>query len=580
LQNAADQSPVRSAFPVELIAQLGQKKLLEMRVGALRDAYLDPDLLPTVSPLHGDKRAVLGLAVVAALILLMAAANYVNLTIVRTLRRKREIALRKVLGASAQSIVQQFLAESILASLFAAALGSLIATLLLPLFSDLVNRKLDQVFTPTSYLAFGALGIVVGAMAGAYPAWVALQVDIGRALSGRSDSEATGGVWLRRALTVLQFSTAIALTGLALTISWQTRYASTLFPGFDPAPLLVVDLPETLQDPVSRVFRDEALHLPDVSAVTAATSAIGRPDWKTFAIVQRSDAKPTSVEFKGVSNNFFTTHHVSPVAGRLFDERIDPQESASVVVMNAAATNALGFDSPQAALGQFINPPVKGSNFARLSGQAARSSPLQIVGIVPDIRYQNLREPVPALVYVITPLTKVLTVRSRGDASAVKTALEALWQRNFPNNVPKIARAGSFFELNYADDLRLARMLAAAACVAIGIAAFGIYVLSAHSARRRSKEVVLRKLYGANQVAIARLMARELLMLLALGAVGGLPLVAIGGERFLASFVEHASIIPLAMLYALFMAIAVALVATCRHTLIAMRTSPSNVLRY
>ena len=580
LQRAVDDSPVRAAFPAALLQQLGDKRLLEMRVGRLSESYLDPDLLSTISPLHGDRRVVMGLAAVAVLIMLLAATNYVNLATVRTLRRRREIALRKVMGASGRAIVWQFLVESMLVSLFAVGLGLLIATLLLPAFAELLDRRLDDVLTPGSYAGFGLLGLLIGAAAGAYPAWVALRVDVRQALAGRGDTETNGGLWLRRGLTILQFSTAMVLTGMALTISWQTRYASEAFPGFNPAPLLVVDLPKGTDEDLGRAYLEEATHLPGASGVTAATGAIGRPDWKTFAIVQRADGAPTSVEFKGVANNFFAVHQVAPLAGRLFDAAVDPREQAGVVVMNVAATQALGYATPQAALGTFLNPPVRGSNLARLSGQLTRARALQIVGIAPDIRYQNLREPTPALMYIITPLTKVLTVRASGDPDAVQGALEQLWRRNFPSDVAKIARAASFFERNYADDLRLASLLSAAAGIAIAIAAFGIYVLAAYNTQRRAREIVLRKLYGAGQVTIAGLMAREFMALVAVAAAIGLPLVMLGREHFLATFMERAPVGQSALAYALAMAVAVALLATARHTLIAMRAAPAAVLRY
>ncbi|RLM49857.1 hypothetical protein DVK02_17600, partial [Halobellus sp. Atlit-31R] len=169
------------------------------------EAYLDP-LIPYSSPTHGDRKTIFGLAAVGVLILLLAATNYVNLATVRTLRRQREIALRKVLGAGTGAVSRHFLAESVLVCLIATAIGLLLAWLLLPVFSDLVQRRLDRMFTPVSLGFSLLLGVGVGLLAGAYPAWSAIKVRPTAALAGRGNSETVGGLRLRRVLTVLQFA--------------------------------------------------------------------------------------------------------------------------------------------------------------------------------------------------------------------------------------------------------------------------------------------------------------------------------------------------------------------------------------
>jgi putative ABC transport system permease protein len=174
---------------------------------------------------------------VALLILVLAATNYVNLATVRTLRRQREIAVRKVLGASAgrgQPPVPGRIGAGVPdrhrhrpAAGLAAAAGVL---------RPGAAQARPHVHAGRCWLASCCSGVVVGLLAGAYPTWSALKVRPTAALSGRGNSETAGGLWLRRVLTVLQFATAMGLTGMTLAVAWQTRYASSLDPGFDPAP--------------------------------------------------------------------------------------------------------------------------------------------------------------------------------------------------------------------------------------------------------------------------------------------------------------------------------------------------------
>ncbi len=148
-----------------------------------------------------------------------------------------------------------------------------------------------------------------------------------------------------------------------------------------------------------------------------------------------------------------------------------------------------------------------------------------------------------------------------------------------PDQVFVIERAQAYLSANYADDLRLAKLLGLASTVAIAIAAFGIYVLATYSVQRMARQIVLRKLYGAGHAAIAALVGREFARLLALGAAIALPLAALVNARYLAGFVERAPMGAWPLLAALVLAVLVAALSTLRHTLGALRMAPAHVLR-
>ena len=137
--------------------------------------------------------------------------------------------------------------------------GSVLAWLLLPTFSGLVNRPLAGVFTPLRCLIALAFGLFIGVCAGAYPAWLAQHALPGPALAGRGNSETAAGLWVRRVLTVLQFSSAMALSATALAVGWQTYFASHASPGFDPAHLLILDLPSDAEGKQAAVAFTERL---------------------------------------------------------------------------------------------------------------------------------------------------------------------------------------------------------------------------------------------------------------------------------------------------------------------------------
>ncbi len=569
LQDAGNRSPLVAQLGPEAFAKLAGRKAVDIRLGSLPSMYFDDDTanIPGSSD-HGDLRVIGGLGAVALVILLLASTNYVNLATVRTVRRQREIAVRKVLGAPAGRLAAQFIAESMLVALIATAFGLLLAWLLLPVFAGLVDRQLKDMFGPVNLLAALALGVVTGLLAGIYPAWVALGVRPQRTLSGRGSAETSGGLWLRRALTVAQFSTAICLTAVTLAIAWQAHFASNASPGFDASRMLVLELPQSMRGEPAQAMRAQLAHLPGVKGVAIAQNAIGESIIGNHIPYTTQAGASANLLTRDISANFFEVLDVKAVAGRLFDSTRETDTTVDKVVVDAAAARSLGFSDPAMAVGQIVTPSV-----------ANGTQPAEVIGIAPPLRIQSLHEAVRPVVWRIRPRSAVLLIRSDGDLGTLRGAIEAMLQVQAPDQVFGIERAQAYLSLNYAGDLRLAKLLGLASLVAIAIAAFGIYVLATYSVQRMARQIVLRKLYGAGHAAIVRLVGREFARLLAIGAAIALPLAALVNARYLAGFVERAPMGFWPLLAALVLAALVAALSTLRHTLGALRMAPAQVLR-
>jgi len=564
IQRGLRQSSLIRRDQAEQVAALKGRDLIEYRLGPIADAYLAPDVNDMMAP-HGNRQALLGLATVALLILLLAGTNYVNLATVRTLARQREIAMRKVLGAPARAVARQFLAESALVCLIATLLGLLLAWLLLPLFADLVQRRLEGMFSPAALAVTLALGVLLGLAAGVYPTWSAMKVRAGAALAGRGSGESAHGPWLRRVLTTLQFAVAIGLTGTTLAVAWQTHYASTLDPGFDPAPLLIFPASNDMRDPRTVAFRDAVARLPGVAGVSVSHAPVSMGN--NIVTLRRTGGTATDLNLYAVSPEFFQVYGVKAAAGRLFDPALDKISDRERIVVNAAAARQLGFASSQAAVGQMLSATQGGK-------------PMQIVGVAPDIRQRSAREGQQPSVFYLRDRVGLFTVRAGGDLDTVRRAVEALWPHYFPNETLGVSRLPVVMnEMFYADDLRLSKLLAASSLIATAIAAFGIYVLAAYSVQRREREIVLRKLYGAGGAAIGKIVMREFALLVGAGALLGLPFAWLAIQRYLGAFAERAPVGAWTLAGAVLVAFAVALLSTLRHTLAAVRLRPALALR-
>jgi len=347
-------------------------------------------------------------------------------------------------------------------------------------------------------------------------------------------------------------------------VAWQTRYASNLDPGFDPGPLLIVETAEDMRNANVRAFRDALVRLPGVSGVGVSDAPVTRNINSNS--MKRDGGATVSLNWFRVSPEFFGVYGLKPVAGRLYDPARDGPDDQGKVVLNEAAARKLGFASAQDAVGK--------------SAAVADIRTMQVVGVAPNIRHRSARDEKQPTVYFLGRQTGVFTVRVQdGHGENVQRAIEQLWARFFPNDVLQVRRMAALFSQSYEDDLRLAKLLAASSVIATAIAAFGIYVLAAYSVQRKAREIVLRKLYGAGSAAIGRLVAREFLALIGIGALVGLPLAFVALQRYLASFTEQAPVGAWTLGAALVVSLLVALGSTVRHGVAAMRIRPVQALR-
>jgi putative ABC transport system permease protein len=571
IQDIADKSPFSKGLLKHVTTPVGnaaQKRAIEIRLTSLADAYFDRDLKSRKNLVRGDERTVFALVGAAFLIVFLAATSFINLSVARTLRRQKEVGIYKILGASRLRIVTQFATESLCLSLAATSLGLFLAWLILPQFSDLMNRQLDDLFS-FSNIAFSLMfSVLIGFVMSIYPTWLALCVNPQQALLGRGNGETSGGAQLRRGLTILQFACAMGFGAVSLAIAWQTYYSTTRNLGFEPDNLLVLTLAQTIEDSEGSTFRDAILRLPQIKDVAVSYWPVGKDvTGVDFVPLRASNGSYVMPNLDGVSLNFFTVHGVKPLAGRVFDPALDTPNYADKIVLNHAAVTALGFTSPQSAIGQFVVD----------SKHEPRS--VQIIGVVPNMRYRSAHDPEVPRIFIPAFWPHTFTILTDGNMPEATWQITKLWQQHFPNQVVDIKTSTSLVAQNYEEDLRMSKLLIIASLLSLAIAAFGIYVLSAYSVQRRVQEIAIRKIYGAKTKSIAILLGKEFGFIMLGSALIGLPLGALAISHYLASFVERAPIGGWTLLSALCVALLIALASSLRHALLAMRVSPMVALR-
>jgi putative ABC transport system permease protein len=566
------------------------------------------DLMP-LTDLHlhapSDPRLTTGSAAVAysalwiaLLIVAVAGINFVNLTTARATRRAVEVGVRKVSGAERRTLIVQFIGESMIYAVLGAGLAILFAHLALPSFNGFLQRTIvfDYLRDPRLLGAIVIGVVAVGVLAGAYPALVLSRFPPAAVLKRGLTGHLRGGR-SRQILVALQFMVLIVLALVSTTITRQADYAMNAALRFDKDQMLVINrtAPSPNALPCDSTFATAVRALP---GVRGAVCSGGSPIQQLEAQEIHTDVTgPDGVMVKAdemlADFGYFELFGIKPVAGRGFSRDfsgdVAPQDGAAPpsVVINETMSRALGFPTPQSAIGQTIRwypfLPVTAASIAVFNGKTAPPlSPSEIVGVVPDFALVSARQALQPTIFSVSPIgNTVLDVKLQGSQIPdTLAAIDRLWKQ-FGQPWP-IDRSflDQQIEDMYRDVTRLSDVMAASAAVAVFVACLGLLGLAAFAAESRTKEIGVRKALGASRADVLRLVLWEFNKPVLWASLIAWPIAYVIMRRWLEGFAERVDVglwmFPLASAVAL----AIAILTVAGHALLVARTRPGAALRY
>lgn len=564
-QQLADQQPLPPGFPMDFLKGGGSAASLRAMPVA------DFGLHGAGSP---QRRLQLGsLGAGAAGVLALAVINFINLWSVRTLRRQREIGLRKSLGAGTRQLGLQFFAEAAAVAGLAGALGLLLAWWGTPLAEVLMQRPFTAPVLAPGMVALVALLCAAIAALSALPlTHIALRVRPAESLAGRSHSEGAASRWLRRVMTTVQFGAAAIFAALAFTVLWQAEHSADIPRGFEMQDRVAIELPWEAQPAQTNALLARIRTWPEVIAAAAAEDVPGRDFASWYGQFTGPGGQSVSLRTGvGFTPGYFELYGMRVVAGRLSADHV-AEAAQRAIVLDRHAVRTLGFASPEAAIGQALGtaPNIDG-------GQ-----PATVVAVIDDIRLEGPRSPPQP--HAIRPVVErgagVIGVHSR-DPRATARQLTALVKASFPEADAMALPMRDMLLQKVVDDTRLGHVVGIAGLMALGLAAVGIYALAAYTLRRREREIVLRKLHGAGAGAVAGLLVKEFAGVLAIACAVALPVAAWLSQRYLADFVERAPVGPFSLwvlLAAVGLLVVVTALAVARHLHAALALRPLQAL--
>ncbi|HYD14544.1 MAG TPA: FtsX-like permease family protein [Allosphingosinicella sp.] len=541
-----------------------------------------------------DRGTITALGIVGALLLALAVVNFVNLATARASKRAREVALRKVLGASRKQLIAQFLGESMLVTALATVLALALVELLLPAVNSFVETDMSLHYLGEGGLLLPIVGLVllVGGAGGLYPAFVLSHFRPASVLkANQSSAEAAGTGRLRNALVIGQFAVSIGLIICTSVIYAQTAFARTVDPGYRRDGILQIgNMYRSAMQPLRERMLREIAALEGVTSVGQSTIGVATWGMNNIVVTAPGAAEGVQLELHRVDTGFFRTLGIPIIAGRGFTEHQalddstvtgDDDEAVAAmarrgynVVLNASAARELGFRNPADAVGRTLQADDG-------DVETVGRTPATVIGIVGDSRFRSIRDAVAPTIFLYDRVQPAwLLVRYSGNPAEVRARVEQVWKRIAPQ-VP--------FEAEFSDDIvrqlyngeeTRGIVFAVFALLAVMIACLGLFGLAAFAAERRTREIGIRKVFGATVRDIVKLLAWQFSKPVVVANLIAWPVAWWVMRDWLNGFDARIALGPEPFVLAGLVALVIAVATVAGHAIRVARANPIIALRY
>ncbi len=543
---------------------------LKLLLRPVTDIHLDSHTAKELEP-NGDRTYVVFFLIIAFFILLLACINFTNLATARASKRAREVGLRKVVGSSRGRLAVQFLSESLVVTLLALLLALALARIFLPLFSGLFNCDLSfgPLLEPQSLLLLAAILIFTATCSGLYPAVYLSSFKPATILRGEL-TRGSGGARLRKSLVVFQFAIAAILIVSVGVTTRQMHFFRNADIGFSRENILLIPADGT----ILQNWQDAKESIIKSPYVKAATLSKRAPSSRLL------DAPGFSVEVKGqklrsdfrmphnrVDFDFFKTYGIPVVAGRDFS-KAHPADAGEAFILNETAVRQLGWKHAGEAIGKTMTVPGR--------------PPAPIIGVVADFNYESLHNEITAMVTYIVP-NQVNTVSVRinpGNPQHAIDHIRAVWKRYNPEFPFRFDFLDEQLDSLYQNEKRMMDMFGTFSVLAIIIACLGLFGLASFAAAKRTKEIGVRKIFGASIAKIVGILVREFMWLVLIANLIAWPLAYAIMRNWLQGFAYRVSMDIRFFLLSGLLTLLIALLTVSYQAIHAASANPVDSLRY
>ncbi|HXB90827.1 MAG TPA: ABC transporter permease [Puia sp.] len=502
-------------------------------------------------------------SIIAIFILLIACINFMNLTTARSVKRAKEIGIRKVVGALRGALIRQFIGEAVLLSLFAVILAMAMVILVLPGFNQMTGKQIHFPYGSSSFwLSLGGLTLLTGAISGSYPAFFLSSFQPIMVLKGTLKFS-SGATWFRQGLVIFQFILSIVLIVGTIVVSNQVNYVQSINLGYDRDNLVYIPLDGDLVAKYS-LLKESALQLPGVAEVSRLSQTPTDIENGTYGVDWDGKDPNSKPMFTNVSAGyeFAKTMKLQFIAGREFS-RDFPTDSVGYI-LNEVALKKTGYKDP---IGKSLT-------FWGKKGK--------IIGIVKDFHFMSLHDPINPLIIHFGEKEDYGNAIVRVQAGKTKEALAGL-EKICKELNPKFPYTYSFsdeeYRKLYTSEATVHKLSRCFAGLAIFISCLGLLGLAMFTAEQRTKEFGIRKVLGAGGTTLFALLSKDFLILVLIAFVFATPLAWWAMNTWLHGFAYRVDIGWWVFLLAGLLALMIALVTVSFQAIKVAVANPVRSLR-
>jgi putative ABC transport system permease protein len=533
----------------------------------------------------GSWTTICGFAVIAALIVLVACFNFMNMATARATLRAREISLRKSVGATRRQLIVQFLGEAVMTSLVALVVALALVEVLLPAFDHFLQRPIAFHYLEDwqLFLAIISTAIAAGLISGVYPAVVLSRVRPGMVLRANASGQ-TGAGLTRMALVVLQFAVSIGLGIAAVVVFRQINFAQHSDLGFNRDGVVAISGGNNLTPSARESFAHKLAEHAGISGVAQSNVVPFQGSFTNRAIQLPGESQVQVFRVMDISPEFPDLYRIPLLAGRLLsaargedalavnifaadyaNSRAAANDNANVLI-NAEAARRLGW-TPAGAVGKTVIFDLMH---------------VQVVGVLGDPKVDGLKGPVLPMVYVYNSQgNSVFSVRIRERGAAETLSyIDTTWRSFAPTLPVERHFLSEAFDNLFKEDERQAQIFSLFVSIAIFIACLGLFGLAAFTAQRRTKEIGVRKVFGARQTDIVLLLLWQFSVPVLIANVIAWPVTYYYLHHWLESYAYRVALSPLYFVLAGATALVIAWITVIAHAWLVARANPIHALRY
>lgn len=521
-----------------------------------------------------SKGEILTVSLIAVFLILTGCINFINLSTAESIKRSKEVGIRKSLGSSRSQLVLQFLGETSIVTLVSILLALVLSQLVLSYLNPFMDLDLNiDLMNNSAMIIFLVIIFVsVSLLSGVYPAFIMSAFKPAMVMKASSGSNSAGGFFMRRGLVVFQFVISQLLIIGTIVIIQQMNYLKTKDMGYNKDAIIVMSIPEQetfaknqeLKSSKMRTLKNEIIRQAGVEHASLSNTppSSGNVNGTSFIMEGESDEQRKDTQVKTVDGDYITLFGLKLLAGR----NLNDYDTATEYVVNRQFANIAGYDNPQDIIGKRV----------KIWGHLC-----PIVGVVEDFHTTSLHQKIEPTV-LFNRLSNYRTLSIKVNPNNYQASIEAakkLWEEAYPKHIFEYTFLDERIREFYESEGKMSVIIGAFTTIAIVIGCIGLFGLATFMANQRIKEIGVRKVLGASVQGIVFSFSKEFIVLIVIAFVFAAPLGWLAMRSWLQEFEYRIDVGPVIFATALITTLIIALITVGYRSFQAATANPVNSLR-